>query len=123
MPSAGCRMTGFTLLEVMIALAIVSIALVSLLSLGNRSVAVQNRVQRLTQATLLAQQKMAETEVGSRRGTLEKQRQEGSFPAPYTEYRWRLEFAETPLSAVLLATVTVVWGDERKNEEIGRAHV
>ena len=45
----------YDLLEVMIALAIVSVALVSLLSLGNRSVAVQSRLQRLTQATLLAQ--------------------------------------------------------------------
>lgn len=118
MRGTGCRKKGFTLLEVMIALAIVSVALVSLLSLGNRSVAVQSRLQRLTQATLLAQQKMAETEVSSRQGTLEKQRQEGAFPAPYAAYRWRLEFAETPLPAVTLTTVTVVWGDEQKNEAV-----
>jgi len=102
----------------MIALAIVSVALISLLSFGNRSVTVQSRLQRLTQATLLAQQKMAETEVSSRRGTLEKQRQEGSFPAPYAAYRWRLEFAATPLPSVMLTTVTVAWGDEQKNEAV-----
>jgi len=109
---------GFTLLEVMIALAIVSIALVSLLSLGNRSVGVQTRVQKLTQATLLAQQKMAETEVSSRQGRLERQRQEGNFSAPYADYRWRLDFAETPLPSVVLTTITVVWGDEKKNEAV-----
>ena len=40
------RNAGFTLLEVMIALAIVAIALVSLLGLANRSIAVQERLQR-----------------------------------------------------------------------------
>ncbi|MCM2264528.1 MAG: type II secretion system minor pseudopilin GspI [Desulfuromonadales bacterium] len=109
---------GFTLLEVMIALAIVSVALVALLSLGNRSVAVQTRLQRLTQATLLAQQKMAETEVSSRQGKLERRRQEGNFSAPYAEYRWRLDFAETPLPSVVLATITVAWGNEKKNEAV-----
>lgn len=109
---------GFTLLEVMVALAIVSVALVALLSLGNRSVAVQTRLQRLTHATLLAQQKMVETEVSSRQGRLERTLQEGNFDAPYEGYRWRLEFAETPLPSVMLVTVTVVWGDEQRNEAV-----
>lgn len=109
---------GFTLLEVMVALAIVSGALVALLTLGNRSVTAQTRLQRLTQATLLAQQKMAETEVGSRRKTLEKTLQEGRFDAPHADYRWRLAFAETPLPSVKLVTVTVLWGDEKKNETV-----
>lgn len=109
---------GFTLLEVMVALAIVGVALVALLSLGNRSVAAQTRVQRLTHATLLAQQKMAEAEVNSRQGRLDRARQEGHFAAPFEGYRWRLEFAETPLPAVMLVTVTVVWGEEEKNEAV-----
>ena len=109
---------GFTLLEVVVALAIVSAALVSLLSLGNRSVAVHNRLQHLTQATLLAQQKMAETEVSSRQGRLERTVQTGVFAAPHADYRWRLEFSATPLPSVVVATVTVVWGNESKNEAV-----
>lgn len=112
------KLRGFTLLEVIIALAIIGIALVSLLSLGNRSIAAQTRVQCLTQATLLAQQKMAEAEVASRRGRLERTLQQGNFTPPHGEYRWRLEFAETPLPSVLLVTVTVAWGDEKKNEAV-----
>lgn len=118
MPRRRTQTTGFTLLEVMVALAIVSVALVSLLSLGNRSMAAQDRLQRLTQATLLAQGKMAETEVDARRGTLEKIPQQGNFAAPHADYRWRLEFAGTPLPAVTLVTVTVVWGDEKRNEAV-----
>lgn len=102
----------------MIALAIVSVALVALLSLGNRSIAVQTRLQRLTHATLLAQQKMTETEVSSRQGRLERVLQQGRFDEPYADYQWRLEFAETPLASVTLVTVTVIWGDEQQNEAV-----
>ena len=109
---------GFTLLEIVVALAIVSVALVSLLSLGNRSVAVHSRLRHLTQATLLAQQKMAETEVSSRQGRLERTLQTGVFDAPHADYRWRLEFSATPLPSVVVATVTVVWGNESKNEAV-----
>lgn len=112
------RAGGFTLLEVMVALAIISIALVSLLTLGNRSIATHARLQQLTQATLLAQQKMAATEVDARLGRLEQHLQEGFFPEPYSAYRWRLEFADTPLASLKTVTVTVVWGEERENEAV-----
>jgi len=109
---------GFTLLEVMVALAIVSVALVSLLALGNRSIVTHARLQRLTQATLLAQQKMANTEVDARLGRLVQNRQEGVFPEPYDLYHWRLEFADTPLPSIKMVTVTVIWGEEAKNESV-----
>ncbi len=108
---------GFSLLEVMIALAIVSIALVSLLSLGNRSISVHDRLQRITQATLLAQHKMAETETA---GTSKQAGQEmtGIFDEPFDLYRWRLDYADTPLPSVTMVTVTVAWGDEENNEAV-----
>lgn len=107
---------GFTLLEIMIALAIVSIAMVSLLGLANRSILVHERLQRITSATLLAQQKMAETEVNARHGTLGSTDSQGEFERPYAEYRWQVAFGETPLPGVRLVTVTVLWGDEERNE-------
>ena len=113
-PRAAPR--GFTLLEIMVALAIISVALVSLLALGNRSIATHARLQQLTQATLLAQQKLATAEVDARLGRLEQIRQEGVFPEPYAAYRWRLEFADTPLPTIRTVTVTVAWGEEDRNE-------
>lgn len=118
MNSGGAAVSGFTLLETVVALAIVSAALVSLLSLGNRSVAVHSRLQHLTRATLLAQQKIAETEVSSRQGRLERIAQSGVFDAPYAGYRWRLEFSPTPLPSVVVATITVAWGNEGQNEAV-----
>jgi general secretion pathway protein I len=107
---------GFTLLEIMIALAIVSIAMISLLALTNRSIGVHDRLQRITSATLLAQQKMAETEVNARNGTLGTAETQGVFIRPFDAYRWHITFADTPLPSVRLVTVTVLWGDEERNE-------
>ena len=107
---------GFTLLEVMIALAVISIAMISLLSLGNRSIAVHDRLQRLTVATLLAQQKMAETEVNSLQETSSPIAAAGVFDAPHADFSWRIAFTDTPLPSVQMVTVTVLWGDEGQNE-------
>ncbi len=111
-------MRGFTLLEVMITLAIIGISLVAILALGNRSIATHERLQRVTEATLLAQQKMTETEVAARMGQLDRSLQEGPFPQPFAGYRWRIEFVDTPLPSIVEVTVTVLWGDENRNESV-----
>lgn len=102
----------------MIALAIISIAMVSLLGLANRSVGVQDRLQRITEATLLAQKMMAETEVKANHGTLSKTDAQGVFEEPNDAYRWHLGFSETPLPSVQMVTVTVAWGDKDRNEQV-----
>ena len=76
--------SGFTLLEIMIALAIVSIAMISLLALANRSIGVHDRLQRITSATLLAHQKMAETELNARKGATAGADVQGVFNDPYS---------------------------------------
>ncbi|NOR50197.1 MAG: type II secretion system minor pseudopilin GspI [Desulfuromonadales bacterium] len=110
---------GFTLLEIMVALAIIGIAMVALLSLGNRSIGVHDRLQHLTQATLLAQQKMSESELEARRGGVSQLVDgEGVFTEPFADYRWRIEIISTPLPAVQQVTITVLWGDEDRNEGV-----
>lgn len=113
--SRASASTGFTLLEVMIALALVSIGLIALLGLGNRSIAVGERVQRLTTATLLAQQKMTELELAAAAGS-NLQADQGDFAPPYELFRWRSEFSTTPLASVRRVDVIVIWGDEKRNE-------
>ena len=108
--------SGFTLLEVMIALAIVGIALVTLLSLGNRSIGVNTRLQKITQATLLAQERMNRIETDFAQGALLFAEEEGEFEKPFAEYRWSVGFDDTPIPQVRMVTVKVLWGDEAKNE-------
>jgi general secretion pathway protein I len=107
---------GFTLLEIMIALAIISIAMISLLSLANRTIRVHDRLQQLTIATLLAQQRMAETEVNTRDDTLDSGDNRGDFADPYQDYSWRITYADTPLPSVRMVTVTVFRRNEEQNE-------
>jgi general secretion pathway protein I len=104
---------AFTLIEVMIALAIISIALVGLLGLMTRSLAVHDRLQRITQATLLAQHKMAEVVGGA-----ELNADQGSFSEPFELYNWQIDYADTPLSSVTMVSVTVDWGGDNASEAV-----
>ena len=111
------RDNGFTLLEVMIALAIVGIALVTLIGLETRTIQLAERQQRVTQATLLAQEKMTEIETGGQTIAGAGER-EGSFDSPFELYRWTIDLEPTPLPAIEMVTVTVAWGDEKNNEQV-----
>jgi len=113
-----CTDNGFTLLEVMIALAIVAIALVTLLGLSNRSILVQERIQKLTRATLLAQQLMSEQEMIPVSQRSNWGPQEDTFEEPFSEFRWKISFQDTLLDRVKQIDVTVLWGDAEKNEQV-----
>jgi len=71
-------LTGFTFVEVIVALAIVSISLLALLRLHMISISMADTAQITSQAVFLADEKIAETlalgypEVGTDSGTVEK---------------------------------------------------
>ncbi len=118
MQSGGCD-NGFTLLEVMIALAIVGIALVTLLGLETRTIQLAETQQRVTQATLLAQEKMTEIEIETGAQALSGiGEHEGQFTAPFELYRWSVALEPTPLPAIEMVTVTVAWGQAARNEAV-----
>ncbi len=104
---------GFTLLEVMVALAIVGIALVVMLGLVQRSVLVNKRLQQMTRATLLAKQKMAEIEHGFAQGG---DQNNGVFPEPDQMFRWRKETVPTPIAGIVQIDLSVLWGKEEEND-------
>ena len=108
---------GFTLLEVMIALAIIGIALVTLIGLETRTIQLAERQQRVTQATLLAQEKMTEIETGSQTLSVLGER-EASFASPFELYRWSIATEPTPLPSIEMVTVTVAWGKAGSTEQV-----
>ncbi len=91
------RLNGFTLVESVTALAVVSIALLALLQLQLLSMRTADKAQVVAQATLLAQEKMAEAissgypSVGVKSGTMET---EGEL------LTWRTEVTDARLPAV-----------------------
>jgi len=107
---------GFTLLEVMIALAVMATALVALMGLSTGAVTTHERLQRITQATLLAQQKMSEASALAG----QRQNEKGAFEDPFEAYRWRIRYSDppVPVAGVQMVQVSVLWGEEAKNESV-----
>lgn len=113
---------GFTLLEVMVAVAVVAIALVGLLRLHLVSLDNTLRSQDLTTAVLLAQGKMAT--VGTFPDTGEEQ---GKFEGPELErFRWFTRVTEhsfpvgtagTPPVEVRHIMVTVLWFEGQHEQQ------
>ncbi len=109
---------GFSLLEVMIALAIVAIALVTLLGLSNRSIMVHATIQKLTRATMLAQQVMNDQELNAAKTQLTWETQTENFAEPFADFSWQVSYQDTLISQVKQVTVVVSWGKKVNNEQV-----
>ncbi|MDA8082954.1 MAG: type II secretion system protein [Nitrospiraceae bacterium] len=97
--------SGFTLLEIMIALAIVSGLLVTLIYTLNYNLGIAQRHEFVTVATILGRNKLTElkdTPVSS----------EGNFPDPNADYRFRAEVKPFTFPGISEISVTVTSGTE-----------
>jgi len=110
---------GFTLLEVMLAVAVLAISLPILLGLRNADVAIHQEARAMTTAVLLAQEKLFETEllgfppVGEVRGDF-------LTPAPglpattetkdrAPQFRWLRLVSPTPFEQIREVSIRVTW--------------
>lgn len=85
---AGLRKQGFTLLEVMIAVAVIAIALVTLLASQSQTISFISEARFMTDAAMLAQKKITELTVAP---FADVESDAGEFAAPYAAYRWTVE--------------------------------
>ncbi|MDH7499580.1 MAG: type II secretion system protein [candidate division NC10 bacterium] len=83
MPSKSCQ-SGFTLLEVMVAVAVMGALLVTLIYTLNYHLTIAERQESLTLAYLLARDKMEEMEQGPAET-------KGEFAEPYSHYHYLTE--------------------------------
>lgn len=110
---------GFILLDILLALAILAMALPVLLGLANRDIELLGHARALTTATLLAQEKLLETEatgfppVGQQMGDFQT-----SLPSLHPEqdtqdqrraFRWTRTVDQTPLEDVREVRVRITW--------------
>jgi general secretion pathway protein I len=110
---------GFTLLEVMVALAVVAIALVPLLRLHLLSLDATLRAQDLSTAVLLAQEKMSAMPPFPDAGE-----EQGTFEGPdFDRFRWQTAVTEEEVIlaaqpiAIRHLVVTVLWTDGQREHQ------
>lgn len=116
-PAAG--EAGFTLLEVLLAIALLAIALPVLLGLRNFDLDLHARAGELTAATLLAQEKLLETEllgvypIGEITGDFQNPPlgTQSTFQAGNRAagYKWKRTVLPTPLELIREVRVQVSW--------------
>ena len=107
---------GTTLLEVMVAVAIASIALVSFVTLVITSLDMENHARKITEATLIADEKLKEIE---RAGYPEPGRSEGlvSEQDP-SGYSYALVVTDTPIQNVREIDIEIYWDKKRSSVEL-----
>jgi len=113
--SAATGKSGFTLLEVIIAVAIIGSSLAILLGAVNKNLVLASQSKNITIASFLAQRKMGEVEVG---GFPEIGNQEGVFEE-HPEFRWYLSVQPYNIeqlgTEIRIVILTVSW-DEGSRE-------
>ncbi len=88
--------SGFTLIEIMVALAILGISFGAILASQNGSINASVRAKRITTVSMLAQNIMVTSELELEGKDFEAVKEEstGEFEAPYKEYKWSRKINE-----------------------------
>ncbi|HWV38318.1 MAG TPA: prepilin-type N-terminal cleavage/methylation domain-containing protein [Vulgatibacter sp.] len=97
------RSSGFTLLEVMVALAILALALTAIVGINGNAIRSHGYAKRVTVATMLARSKMADIEskyVEEGFTSEFDQVMEGNFEEEgWSDYRWKAEIVKPDIDA------------------------
>jgi general secretion pathway protein I len=119
---------GFTLLEVLLAIALLAIALPILLGLRNFDLDLHERATELRAATLLAQEKLLEAELAGVYpiGEIAGDFRNAPLGAPATVaaserapgYKWKRTIAPTPLPLIREVRVKVSWPRGASEESV-----
>ncbi len=97
---------GFTLLEIMIALSILSISLLSFYAAQGNSLRASGRAENIQIASRLARQTMAEKmmllQKDLNKGKLpaDDAEEHEDYPAPFARFRWRLQVRKVELPVI-----------------------
>ncbi len=105
---------GFTLIEVLISMLILSITFLWLLKAETQGIDMSLRARFITTSTLLAQDRIAQ--VTSEKGSFMPGNDSGEFGEEYPGYAYTEDIESTALVGYYKYTLTVTWGQGGKFE-------
>ncbi|MBN2308078.1 MAG: prepilin-type N-terminal cleavage/methylation domain-containing protein [Candidatus Hydrogenedentes bacterium] len=105
---------GYSLVELVAALSIFSIGVVSILTLFTTCLRSTSASMDYTQAVMLAQGALEETIA---EGVLLTGADSGDFGDTFPRHAWELEIEEADEPGLLLLTLTVTWEDRGREKE------
>jgi type II secretion system protein I len=121
---------GLTLLEVLIALVIISTALVGLVGLENQNLRALDRAQRMTTAAMLARNMMAQIELAGfpedleeETGDFQEDDADEELKANLAGFRWKrsveaARFGGTTYEDARKITVTISWNEGKRERQL-----
>lgn len=111
------RVSGFTLLETLIAMAIMVVAFASILAVESGSIRASEHAKQLNIVAMLAKNTMVDLEYKFEGKTFDEFKKEdsGTFDAPYENYQWKTEIKEIKFPNLNFGSS----GGANKNEENG----
>ncbi len=111
----GAIPRGFTLLEVLISLAIIAIVLITCLRAQNQSIRLYHLSRDMTTATILARQKMGEIELA---GFPELGEDEGDFEDKFPGFSWQRSVSVTPFEEARRVALSIMWKEGIRERRI-----
>lgn len=105
---------GFSLLEVMVALAVLAITFTALLDLRNRDTVRHLHSGKVTTATLLAQERLAALELS---GPADAGDLSGTVPG-FGEFAWSAQVAPTAFDSVREVRLRVFWSEGPRTGQV-----
>jgi len=110
---------GFTLIEVLIAMAIFVTAFFSIIDSQNMNVRSSARARRMSQATLLAEQKLSEVMLKYDGKSLSEipEKEEGQFEKQFSSYRWVFSSQDFNYDLSFLVQMMQGEGEEAKEQQ------
>ncbi|MHB9023282.1 MAG: type IV pilus modification PilV family protein [Armatimonadota bacterium] len=109
---SGAR--GITLLEVIVAMVILSIGIAGTLQAFSACMRTSKAAETYTLAASLAQQAISEM---ARQPALEAGEYSGTFAEPDEDYSWTADVLQANSDGLLPVRVTVTWGPEAKQSQ------
>lgn len=107
--------SGFTLLEVVVAMAILALALVSVMQVVSQGINHTSAARSRALAMELAEQKLAELQMNKQLAVGEDG---GEFGEPYQRYRWQSQVSETEVDGLWRLKVTVLWAAGQQEQSL-----